>query len=118
MPSEIIDPASMAPVDQAIAADRRFGLHVGLPIALLVVAVSALAFGLLSWTAQEQDRYAIAAAQRIAQGIIDSRKELLADQVLDHAEWNDAFEQLHVRLDPDWADDNVGAWMFAVPGST
>jgi diguanylate cyclase (GGDEF)-like protein len=116
MPSEIIDPASIAPVERAIAADRRFGLHVALPIASLIVAVSALAFGLLWWTAQEEDRYAIAAAQRVVQGIIDSRKELLADQVLDHAEWNDAFEQLHVRLDPDWADDNIGAWMFAVAG--
>jgi diguanylate cyclase (GGDEF)-like protein len=116
MTSEIIDPASRALADQASAADRRFRLHVALPIASLMVVVLALAIAVLAWAAREQDRYAIAGAQRVVQGVIDSRKDLLAKRVLDYADWNDAFERLHVRLDPDWADANIGAWLFDAAG--
>jgi sensor domain CHASE-containing protein len=73
MTSEIIDPASRALADQASAADRRFRLHVALPIASLMLVVLALAIAVLAWAAREQDRYAIAGAQRVVQGVIDSR---------------------------------------------
>src|SRR6476620_1868575 len=72
----------------AAAADRRFGLHVALPIAALTIAASLLLLGVVWWAAGEQDRYSVMASRRVLQGAIDNRRAFLADEVVDDAVWN------------------------------
>lgn len=97
----------------ASVADRRFDLHVMLPIAAMIVVLCALLLGVVCWTAWERDRSALDASRRVVEGAIGSRRETLADQVTDYVIWNNAFRFLHEEaIDPGWADDNVGFWVF------
>jgi diguanylate cyclase (GGDEF)-like protein len=77
------------------AADRRFGLHVALPIAALTIGASILLVGAVCWAAHVQDRYSVAASRQVLRGAIDSRREFLADEVADDAAWDEAFQELH-----------------------
>lgn len=83
-----------------MAADRRFGLHVTLPIAALTVAASLLLLGAAWWAAREQDLYSVTASRQVLRGTIDNRREFLADEVADDAIWSEAFQELHQSASP------------------
>ena len=116
MPTWNVDPIANHSTVGTANGQRRFALQVALPIASLMIAAAALVFGVLWWTADERDRHAIAASGQVVLGVIASRGEFLADQAMDYVVWDDAFEHLHVAPDPDWADRNIGSWLFGSAG--
>lgn len=99
--AEPILPAQSLPVaGVAEAANRRFGLHVALPIATLALAASLLLLGAVWWAAREQDRYSVTASRQVLRGAIDNRREFLADEVAEDAIWSEAFQELHETASP------------------
>ena len=78
-----------------------FGLHVALPIAALTIAASLLLLGVVWWASgRAGSDTSVMASRRVLQGAIDNRRAFLADEVVDDAVWNAAFQELHDAADP------------------
>ena len=96
------------------SAGGRFGKWVVLPIAGLVAAASILVVSFVLMSASRQDSLALESSKRLAQTAFDVKKREIARNLKDYAVWEDAYHNLHVSLNLDWAatDGNVGANIY------
>lgn len=90
----------------------RSARNVFLPIALLVALVMATLVGLLWLGAERQDRTAQAHSIELVRHIVNDTMDDLARQSKDYAWWNEAVRHLVLRLDSQWAHNNVGPYIY------
>jgi diguanylate cyclase (GGDEF)-like protein/PAS domain S-box-containing protein len=89
----------------------RFGRRVALPVAVLVTGAMALVTIFVLVTSARQDAIALDASTRLARTALAVKEREIGRNLKDYAVWEDAYRNLHERLDLDWAaaDGNVGA---------
>jgi signal transduction histidine kinase len=82
---------------------------------LLCVAVFAIAFGAIayvaSFSARQLDESAQAASEHLFGTALQGLRDDLNGRTYDYAWWDTMLEQAESGVDPDWADDNIGAYM-------
>ncbi|MGE0255512.1 MAG: ATP-binding protein [Alphaproteobacteria bacterium] len=92
-------------------AGRRKAGRVALPYAVLAT-IAVVAIGILSLhTARVADRYAAEASLELAGSNLAAEARALGVQAKDKSWWDAAIENLFVRFDARWADDNLGWYL-------
>ena len=92
----------------------RFGRRVILPVAALVGGAIFLVLGVVTFTSARQDALALDASTRLAQTALSVKQHEIGRNLKDYAVWEDAYKNLSLQLDLDWAatDGNVGANVY------
>ena len=91
-----------------------------IPFSLILLICISLIAGLMVYAARHQDQMAAADSLHLTRSALSTKKDQLASLTLDYSYWNEAVENLVTRLDPDWADANIGSYLhetFAVTAS-
>ena len=88
--------------------DRR----ILLPIAGLVVAAFGLLAGALWLDSTNQDRLARQHERQLIEHAIALVRRQVTITVKDYTHWDEAVKHLVLELDPDWADGNVGRYIY------
>ncbi len=79
----------------------------------LVVTISIIIIGgLITLTQRSQNQIAIKGSVHLARSVLRDIEQRLADQLLDYSYWDQAVENLVDRFDAEWADSNVGPYMY------
>ncbi len=86
------------------------------PIATLVVAALGLLGGALGFASVSQDELAHQHEQQLIEHAIATVRRHTSLTVRDYAYWDEAVRHLELRLDPEWADGNVGAYIYETFG--
>jgi diguanylate cyclase (GGDEF)-like protein/PAS domain S-box-containing protein len=92
--------------------DGRSPYRVFLPIGILVAVAMAMLFGLLWLGAERQDQAARDRSIELVQRIVDDAVRQMAREAKDYGWWNEAVRALVLGRDLDWADDNVGRYIY------
>ncbi len=87
-----------------------------LPIAALVVAALGLLAGALWFASASQDELARDHERLLIEHAVATVRRQTALEVKDYAYWDDAVAHLVLGLDPEWADGNVGAYIYETFG--
>jgi diguanylate cyclase (GGDEF)-like protein/PAS domain S-box-containing protein len=82
------------------------------PIALLVVLAMAVVVGFVWFSAKKQDEIARRDSIVSVAAALDRHATHLGRIAKDFAWWNDAVENLILKLDLDWADQGIGFYAF------
>jgi PAS domain S-box-containing protein len=90
----------------------RSPCRVFLPIGVLVAVVIAMLFGLLWLGAERQDQAARDRSIELMQRIVGDAIQQIAREAKDYAWWNETVRALVLDRDLDWADKNVGRYVF------
>ena len=92
----------------------RFGRNVVVPLASLVIGAVVLVITFVFMTAYRQDQEAKTASLRLAETALETKKGNVARNLKDYAFWQDAFDNLHTKVNVEWAatDGNVGANIY------
>jgi len=97
----------MSKTANAAALDvRRAWLGVGAPIVALVVATIALAVAVFLQLAQDQDRAFERNSATLVQNGLEGRARMMGAVGLDYANWDAAFDNIHLRWNQEWIDGN------------
>ena len=93
---------------------RSFGRRVILPVAAIVAGAMAVVVAFLVFTARQQDAIAVDASTRLARTALAVKQHEIGRNLKDYAGWQDAYQNLHVQLNTEWAaaDGNVGANVY------
>ena len=91
-----------------------FGRRVALPVVALVAGAMALVVVFVLVTSARQDALAIDASTRLARTALAVKESEIGRNLKDYAVWEDAYQNLHLHLNLDWAatDGNVGANIY------
>ena len=88
------------------------------PLITLMLGAFVLAGGALWYAANEVDRHSVETSKRLARTALDSVSRNLENWVKDYAFWDETIVRLVDSLDPKWAANNVGQYMFDTIGSS
>ncbi|MDX7953191.1 EAL domain-containing protein [Lichenihabitans sp. Uapishka_5] len=106
-------PTLKTPSKPAAKSDT-FARQVVLPLTILVVAAIVLVVAFVLITARRQDAEARRLSISLAETAMATKRENVARNLKDYAVWQDAFDNLHTKVNTQWAstDGNVGANIF------
>lgn len=96
---------------------RRFTTQVLLPL-LCVLAIAFLTSGFIFyWALTRGDAAAIERQRQVVEAAIDASLRNVAKQQRSEARWEPLAQQLlKPTLDPNWFDENIGAWVYTMFG--
>ncbi len=102
------------PADRPTAEPRpkHADARILVPIAALVVAALGLLAGALWFASVSQDELARQHEHQLIEHAIATVRRQTSLTVKDYAYWDDAVQHLVLGLDPEWADGNVGAYIY------
>jgi two-component system, cell cycle sensor histidine kinase PleC len=81
------------------------------PIGALVVAALGLLAGALWFASACQDQLARQHEGQLIDHAIEGVRRQVSITVKDYSHWDEAVQHLVLKLDPDWADNNVGRYI-------
>lgn len=84
---------------------------------LLIFSGFAILF-LIAYLTYFQNQNAISASVQLTKAIFESRLGDIRRTVYDSAYWDQAVNQLVTKMDPVWADENIGAYQYELTGIT
>lgn len=87
-------------------AARSAWLSVGAPILGLVLVTIALALAAFAGFARQQDRNYSESTSRLVASAIDGRALSLGNVALDYANWDNAYESVTLRWNPQWVENS------------
>jgi hypothetical protein len=92
----------------------NFGRRVILPVAAIIAGAMGIVVAFLVVTASQQDAIALDASTRLAGTAVAVKQHEIGRNLKDYAGWQDAYQNLHVKLNTEWAaaDGNVGANVY------
>jgi diguanylate cyclase (GGDEF)-like protein/PAS domain S-box-containing protein len=92
----------------------NFGRRVILPVATVIAGAMIVVVAFLVFTAKQQDAIALDASTRLARTALAVKQHEIGRNLKDYAGWQDAYQNLHVKLNTKWAaaDGNVGANVY------
>jgi diguanylate cyclase (GGDEF)-like protein/PAS domain S-box-containing protein len=93
-----------------------FGRSFLLPIAVLVALALSLSVGFIWYSARVQDRASFEASVEGTAEFLRGRMRSVGRVVKDYAWWNDAVRYLQLAPDADWADLNLGFYLYKTFG--
>jgi diguanylate cyclase (GGDEF)-like protein len=91
---------------------RQVLLKFTVPVAILLAVVLAVSLIAVFAIAEQETRVTREHEARLAESAVAVRRRQMESTVLDYGAWDDAVDRLATRLDPAWADANIGAWTF------
>ena len=80
------------------------------PTFVLIVGFLLFMAALLVHSAQRQNDFAMQASRHIAGTAVTVVQDEIRKFALDYSYWDATAENVVVAFDPDWANDNIGAW--------
>jgi signal transduction histidine kinase len=86
--------------------ERQLWLSVGMPIALLVLAISLGSVAILSSFALRQDKAFEEGSRQLVSSALRGRTRASSNTVKDYAFWNDAYGAITRDWNPDWVEQN------------
>lgn len=97
-------------------ADRTFLRFMFAPIALIGVASIMTVLALTLWLTQSQDRLVRAGESNLVAAALDARIAAVKRNLGDYSQWDDPVTHLILDKDFDWADQNIGPYLYNVQG--
>lgn len=91
---------------------RKFGL----PMIAVVSAFLAIGLSMLIWMTYAQDDLQMEQERNLANAALHSRIEFLTRNLGDYGIWNDAVENMVRRRNIQWANTNLGPYLYAIQG--
>lgn len=95
----------------AMRLQRRFAGRVGTPVLAALILACLISMGAVLWAAARLDRAAVSANQELLARVLALFERTMRRQVRDYAAWDETFEAVHLRLNEDWAEANLGPWL-------
>jgi len=90
--------------------------HFLFPMLAVLTTAGAIMIGLLVWLTVVADSQEAAQEADMARLVVTARLDFLRQNQSDYATWDDAVERLVRKLDPEWASDNIGPYLFQTQG--
>jgi sensor domain CHASE-containing protein len=72
--------------------------------------------GLIIFATKYQDKSAIDSSVHLTKAIIKAGLQDIAGIALDNGYWDQAVDNLVINFNPDWADENIGSFLFENSG--
>jgi diguanylate cyclase (GGDEF)-like protein/PAS domain S-box-containing protein len=94
----------------------RFARQVALPVLTLLATAMLAVVLFISYSAARQTQDAQEQSTRAIGGAIGTKVEEVARTAQDYARWNDAVRHLDLDFDLEWADSNVGRYIYETFG--
>ena len=91
---------------------RKFGL----PLIGVVTAFLAIGISMLIWMTYAQDALQMEQERNLASAALHSREEFLTRNLGDYGVWNDAVENMVLSRNTNWANTNLGPYLYAMQG--
>ncbi len=82
------------------------------PIAALVAVAMSVVVGFIWFSAENQDRIALRQSVEGVRDAIQRQTEAVGVQAKDYSWWTDAVRNLDLTFDPEWADTNIGSYIY------
>jgi diguanylate cyclase (GGDEF)-like protein/PAS domain S-box-containing protein len=107
-------PTEPMPADRSNASppSNHPDVRILVPIAALVIAALGLLAGSLWFASVAQDNLARQHEHQLINHAIATVRRQTSLEAKDYSYWDDAVQHLVLGLDPDWADGNVGAYVY------
>lgn len=86
------------------------------PLLLLIGACFSCIFTLLLYTTETEDRFQRHREEQALESVLDTASAMVRHDLQDYAKWNDGVRHIGIRLEPDWIDDNVSAYLGTAQG--
>lgn len=93
-----------------------FVRKLGLPMIGVVSAFLAIGIYMLVWMTYAQDDLQLEQEHNLANAALHSRVELLTRHLGDYGVWNDAVENMVLSRNINWANTNLGPYLYAIQG--
>jgi diguanylate cyclase (GGDEF)-like protein/PAS domain S-box-containing protein len=90
--------------------------HVIIPIAALVGVAMAVVAGFVGYSAYSQDRIALEQSIASVRDAVDRKQRQIGLVAKDYSWWNDSAQNLDLAFDPEWAQTNIGFYIYDVHG--
>ena len=93
---------------------EQFTRRVVVPMAFILGVAILVVLGFLFISADKQNKLEVEASTKLAQTALAVKTREIARNLKDYAVWEDAYNNLHLKVDTDWAatDGNIGANIF------
>lgn len=91
---------------------RKFGL----PLIGVVSAFLAIGISMLIWMTYAQDALQMEQERNLASAALHSREEFLTRNLGDYGVWNDAVENMVLSRNINWANTNLGPYLYEIQG--
>ncbi|WP_430246091.1 bifunctional diguanylate cyclase/phosphodiesterase [Neorhizobium sp. DAR64861/K0K2] len=93
---------------------ERFTRRIVMPMAGILIVAMFVIFAFLFVSADRQNKLEVEASTKLAQTALAVKSREIARNLKDYAVWEDAYNNLHLRVDTEWAatDGNIGANIF------
>lgn len=97
-------------------AAKAYRRHFLYPLVAAMAASGAIMLALLIWLTVKSDAQEAAREAELARLVVSSRIDFMLGNESDYATWDDAVSKLVIKLDPEWAGDNIGPYLFETQG--
>ncbi len=81
----------------------------------ILTACGVLIFG-INQSAETLDRVEVKNSKKLLTALIADHKEHMKSLAFDYSYWDDAIDKLVLSLDLDWADENIGSYLYELHG--
>jgi methyl-accepting chemotaxis protein len=82
------------------------------PVLAVVLLLVGLGFALLLWLTQAQNALQLDQQKMLAQRAIASRQAAISDNLIGYSYWSDAVKNVIFDFDAEWADNNLGPFVY------
>lgn len=80
---------------------------------IAAVAVCAIALmGVVGYSVQQQDALAVKYQRHLLTSVLASHSRILSNAVTEYSWWDEAVTNLTIKFDRDWADANIGRYLY------
>jgi sensor domain CHASE-containing protein len=110
-----IDDWAPAMSDEQVSTTKTLRRLV-IPVFLVVVICVLLIGGLVAIAVQGQDRTANQDSVHLVRSVLTVMNRDITQAVLDTSYWNEAADNLVTKVDPTWADYNIGSYLHETYG--
>jgi sensor domain CHASE-containing protein len=83
-----------------------------LPIAILVAVAMSVVVGFVWFSASNQDEIALQQSIKSVAEAVHRRTDQVGRLAKDYSWWNDSAQNLAIAFDPEWADLNIGFYIY------
>ncbi|RYF21002.1 MAG: hypothetical protein EOO77_06890, partial [Oxalobacteraceae bacterium] len=90
--------------------------HFVYPLCAAMAAAGFIMVTLLIWLTVQSDTQEAVRETELAQMVISNRLDFMVRNQSDYATWDDAVAKLVLSMDGDWANDNIGPYLFHTQG--
>ncbi len=82
------------------------------PVVMVVTVSVGLGFALLLWLTQIQNDLQMEQQSKLAERAVATRQSSISENLTGYAYWSDTVKKTVFELDPEWADNNIGKFVY------